>query len=126
MSSNRRTYDREFREGAVRIVLESGRPIAAVARHLGVNEGTLGNWVAWAREAKHRARPLSERGRRREALTEAIWGSYRASGYTYGSARITADLWEAGWQVSVNIVADIVAEYGWVGRERLRRRSLTR
>ena len=36
MSTNRRTYDREFREGAVRIVLESGRPIAAVARDLGV------------------------------------------------------------------------------------------
>jgi transposase len=51
VSTNRRTYDREFREGAVRIVLESGRPIAAVARDLGVNEGTLGNWVARAREA---------------------------------------------------------------------------
>ena len=50
MSTNRRTYDREFKEGAVRIVLESGRPIAQVARDLGVNEGTLGNWVAKARE----------------------------------------------------------------------------
>ena len=45
MSTNRRTHDREFREGAVRIVLESGRPIAAVARDLGANEGTLRNWV---------------------------------------------------------------------------------
>jgi transposase len=51
VSTNRRTYDREFREGAVRIVLESGRSVAAVARDLGVNEGTLGNWVARAREA---------------------------------------------------------------------------
>lgn len=33
----------------MRIVLESGRPIAEVARDLGVHEGTLGNWVKQAR-----------------------------------------------------------------------------
>ncbi len=49
--SSRRRFDSEFREGAVRIVLESGKPIAQVARDLGVNAGTLGNWVAKAREA---------------------------------------------------------------------------
>jgi transposase len=52
MSENRKKYDREFREGAVRIVEESGKPIAQIARDLGVNEGTLGNWVARAREAR--------------------------------------------------------------------------
>ena len=45
MSSPRRKFDREFRDGAVRIVKETGRPVAHVARELGVNEGTLGNWV---------------------------------------------------------------------------------
>ena len=45
MSRPRRNFDREFRDGAVRIVKETGRPVAHVARELGVNEGTLGNWV---------------------------------------------------------------------------------
>ncbi|ORM23879.1 transposase [Williamsia sp. 1135] len=49
MSEKRKKYDREFRDGAVRIVEETGKPIAQVARDLGVNEGTLGNWVNRAR-----------------------------------------------------------------------------
>ena len=52
MPEIRKRYDREFREGAVRIVEETGRPVAQVARDLGVHEGTLGNWVARAREAR--------------------------------------------------------------------------
>ena len=45
MAETRRKFDEDFREGAVRLVRETGKPIAQVARELGVNAGTLGNWV---------------------------------------------------------------------------------
>ncbi len=45
MSSPRREFDGEFCDGAVRIVKETGRPVARVARGLGAGEGALGNWV---------------------------------------------------------------------------------
>lgn len=40
-----RKFSPEFREDAVRLAIDSSRPIAPVAREPGVNEGTLGNWV---------------------------------------------------------------------------------
>ena len=65
MTERRRRFDPEFREGAVRIVRETGKPIAQVARDLGINEGTLGNWVNQDR-ARHLAHgPLTEDERAR-------------------------------------------------------------
>jgi transposase len=52
MVETRRKFDEDFKIGAVRIVRESGKPIAQVARELGVNEGTLGNWCAQDRRAR--------------------------------------------------------------------------
>ena len=50
--SERRKYDAEFREGAVTIVRETGKPIAEVARDLGIGAGTLGSWVKKDRLAR--------------------------------------------------------------------------
>jgi transposase len=52
MAETRRKLDQDFREGAVRLVRETGKPIAQVARDLGINSGTLGNWVN-ADRARH-------------------------------------------------------------------------
>jgi transposase-like protein len=41
MAETRRQFDAQFRAGAVRIVRETGKPIADVARDLEINPGTL-------------------------------------------------------------------------------------
>lgn len=55
MMDTRRKFDEDFKQGAVRIVRETGKPIAQVARDLGINEGTLGNWCARDRRARQGA-----------------------------------------------------------------------
>ena len=54
MSERRRKFDQDFKEGAVRLVRETGKPIAQVARELGVRDGTLGNWVNADRRRRER------------------------------------------------------------------------
>ena len=44
MTGKRRRFTSEFKEEAVRLVLNSGRPLAHVARELGIHENTLQNW----------------------------------------------------------------------------------
>jgi transposase len=72
MPETRRRFDREFKEGAVRIVRETGKPIAEVARDLGIHDGTLGNWVAKDRAERGETVVLSddERARLRELERE--------------------------------------------------------
>ena len=55
MAGKYRNYDRDFREGAVRLVKESGKPIAQVARDLGMNAGTLSNWMTEDRRRERAA-----------------------------------------------------------------------
>jgi transposase len=51
MAETRRQFDQQFRAGAVRIVRETGKPIVEVAKDLGINPGTLANWVKRDRAA---------------------------------------------------------------------------
>ncbi|GGJ73376.1 transposase [Streptomyces brasiliensis] len=70
MGTEKRTYDAEFREGAVRIVIETGKPIPEVAEELGVHPGTLHSWVSrWRRNgsaSSDRPAPAAPGGRLRD------------------------------------------------------------
>jgi len=64
-----KTYSPEFREEAARMVVETSRAIADVARELAISETSLGNWVRTYREKHAGEEPplqLSERARLRE------------------------------------------------------------
>ncbi|MGW2588187.1 transposase [Streptomyces virginiae] len=56
MAQKRKKFSLEFKDEAVRIVIEQSRPIAQVARELGLVEGTVGNWV----NANRRAHPAEK------------------------------------------------------------------
>lgn len=58
--SRSRKYPQELKERAVRTVLESGRPIAQVAKDLGVGSESLRGWVNQARaDAGERTQQLT-------------------------------------------------------------------
>jgi transposase-like protein len=50
VGSARKKYTEEYKAEAVEFVISSGRPLAEVARNLGINEGTLANWVNKAKK----------------------------------------------------------------------------
>lgn len=59
-SGKRRRYTQEFKDNAIKMVIELDKPIATVARDLGMNEGTLGNWVHRYRdENPEESKPLT-------------------------------------------------------------------
>ena len=61
-----------YRDEAVELVISSGRPIAEIARNLGINEGTLANWVNTAKKSgKLKEKPLDtdERAELRSFVT---------------------------------------------------------
>lgn len=64
MGSTRRSFTDEYKAEAVAFVIEGGRPVAEVARNIGVHEMTLGKWVKKERDQQASAvpsdAPLSE------------------------------------------------------------------
>ena len=73
MPGKYRKFTPEFREEAARMVVETSRPVADVARELGINETSLGNWVRAYRENHAGDEPplqVSERARLRELERE--------------------------------------------------------
>jgi transposase len=73
LRERRRKFSPEFKDEAVKMVIESSRAIAEVAREIQVNEGTLGNWVNKYRiEHADEEPPLSvsDRARLRELERE--------------------------------------------------------
>jgi transposase-like protein len=73
MPEQRRRFSAQFKAEAVQMVIETGRPVAEVARDLGINDGTLGSWVnAYRRAHPEPDQPLTpvERARVKELEDE--------------------------------------------------------
>lgn len=73
MPEQRRRFSPQFKAEAVQMVLETRKPIAEIARDLGIHDGTLGNWVnTWRREHPEPEQSVSpvERARVKEMEDE--------------------------------------------------------
>ena len=96
---------------------DHGVPCALACRALGVPASTF--------YAQLNAAPSPTR-RRRAEIDTAVAESFEASGGTYGSPRVLADLRAEGWRVSKKTVEASMARQGLQGRRPRRRRGLTR
>jgi transposase len=74
MAQQRRKYSPEYKDEAVKMVLENPvRSVASIARDLGIHEATLGNWVTLYRKknpVEEEPLTISERARLRELERE--------------------------------------------------------
>ena len=92
-------------------------PHAVSCRALGVPESTFYKW---------RDRPPTPAQRRRAELDVEAKGCFDASGGTYGSPRVHAQLRRQGFKVSKKTVEASMARQSLQGRTPKRRRGLTR
>ncbi|MER6999919.1 transposase [Streptomyces sp. NPDC000410] len=105
MAEKRWKFEAEFREGAVRIVAETGKPIAQVARELGIDDTTPAGWVSRGSTSGAGDRPSRRSARSGAPDWKRGSRTFRLPGDTYGSPRITLDLWAEGWKAFVDTVA---------------------
>ena len=96
---------------------DHGVPYAVSCRALEVP----GSWFY-----KWRRGDVSPRRARRERLKAEVARLFEAHKGKRGSPMITADLHDAGWRVSKNTVAALMAEMGLAARSRRRRKGTTR
>jgi putative transposase len=96
-------------------------PHAVACRALGVSQAWFYKWAGHAR-----AGTLPPRAARRARLAAEVRRLFEAHDGKRGSPMITADLNDAGWRVSKNTVAKLMAEQNLVARPRRRRKATTR
>ena len=96
-------------------------PHTVACRALGVSQSWFYKWAGYAR-----AGTSPPRAARRARLAAEIRRLFDLHQGKRGSPMITADLQEAGWRVSKNTVAALMAGQGLAARPRRRRRSTTR
>ncbi len=65
----RRSFTEDFKAGAVRLVLEQGKTVAAAARDLDLTESSLRKWVEQARTDAGRGKPGALTTAEREELS---------------------------------------------------------
>jgi putative transposase len=97
--------------------VDHGVPYAVSCRALEVP----GSWFY-----KWRRGDVSPRRARRDRLKAEVARLFEAHRGKRGSPMITADLHDAGWRVSKNTVAAVMAEMGLAARPRRRRKGTTR
>jgi transposase InsO family protein len=96
---------------------DHGIPAAACCRALGVPRSWYYKWKEGDR---------SPRRARRERLKAEVRRLFEAHRGRRGSPMIAADLRDAGWRVSKNTVAALMAEMGLAARPKKRRKGTTR
>ena len=96
-------------------------PHGVSCRALGVSQSWFYKWASHAR-----AGTLPPRAARRARLAAEVQRLFDVHQGKRGSPMITADLRDAGWRVSENTVAKLMAEQGLAARSRRRRKSATR
>ena len=96
-------------------------PHAVACRALGVSQSWFYKWAGHAR-----AGTLPPRSARRARLAAEVQRLFDLHDGKRGSPMITADLRDAGWQVSENTVAKLMAAQNLAARPKRRRKSTTR
>jgi transposase len=66
----RRSFSPEFKAGAVKLVLEEGKPIAEVAKDLDLSETAFRRWVEQARTDKGQGKPGALSSEERAELSQ--------------------------------------------------------